>query len=150
MRTPLLAALLLCTTAVAGVALAQTDAKPVAEGPAIEQSLVGEPMPDAAPTPDARTLASDQEVGEARRAYRNACNQYESPGFCDCVTAGVAQVLMPAEVRIAARTIGERITAEGDAAYVGESDRPPQGASSAERIEHVEGYYADSCTQFRR
>lgn len=150
MRTPLLAALLLCTTAVAGVALAQTDAKPVMDAPAITESALGEPMPDVAPTPDARSLASDREVGEARRAYRNACNQYESPGFCDCVTAGVAQVLMPSEVRIAARTIGERITAEGDAAYAGDSDRPPEGASSAERIEHVEGYYADSCTQFRR
>lgn len=150
MRTPLLAALLLCTTSVAGVALAQTDAKPVIEAPAVTESALGAPLSDMAPTPDARTIASDQEVGEARRAYRNACNEYESPGFCDCVTAGVAQVLMPSEVRIAARTIGERITAEGDAAYAGESDRPPEGASSAERIEHVEGYYAGSCAQFRR
>ena len=81
MRTPLLAALLLCTTAVAGVALAQTDAKPVMDAPAITESALGEPMPDVAPTPDARSLASDREVGEARRAYRNACNQYESPGL---------------------------------------------------------------------
>jgi len=147
MHKTLIAALLLGATSVAGVALAQTDAKPVVADQ--EPALVA-PMPDAAPTPDARSLASDADVGEARRAYRNACNQVESPGFCECVTAGVAQALMPQEVRIAARTIEERITAQGDTGFVADSDRPPAGASSAERIEHVEGFYADACTQYRR
>ena len=97
---------------------------------------------------DARTLASDEAVGDARRYYRNQCNQYESPGFCECVTAGVAQALMPEEVRIAGRTIGERINAQGDAAYASQSDANV-AMSSAERIEQVEGHYADACAQFR-
>jgi len=97
---------------------------------------------------DARTLASDQAVGDARRYYRNQCNQYESPGFCECVTAGVAQALMPEEVRIAGRTIGDRITAQGDAAYASQS-AASVAMSSAERIEQVEGHYADACAQFR-
>jgi len=97
---------------------------------------------------DARSLASDQAVGEARRYYRAQCNQYESPGFCDCVTAGVAQALMPEEVRIAGRTIGERINAQGDAGIASQSDATA-AMSSAERIEQVEGHYADACAQFR-
>jgi len=97
---------------------------------------------------DARSLASDQAVGEARRYYRAQCNQYESPGFCECVTAGVAQALMPEEVRIAGRTIGERINAQGDAGIASQSDATA-AMSSAERIEQVEGHYADACAQFR-
>jgi hypothetical protein len=99
-------------------------------------------------TSDARSLASDQAVGEARRYYRAQCNEYESPGFCECVTAGVAQALMPEEVRIAGRTIGERINAQGDASIASRSDAS-LAMSSAERIEQVEGHYADACAQFR-
>lgn len=99
--------------------------------------------------PDARSLAGDQEVAEARRYYRAQCEQHESSGFCECVTAGVAQALMPAEVRIAGRTIGERITAQGDAAFSSESDNTMGAQSSAERIEMIEGHYADACAQFR-
>lgn len=99
--------------------------------------------------PDARSLASDQAVGEARRAYRAACSQHQNAAYCDCTTAGVAQVLMPDEVRIAARTIGERINAEGDALYSAESDNPPVNASTAERIDHVEGFYANACAAYR-
>lgn len=116
-------------------------------------------MDSAAPAPtfgpeaeinaaDARSLASDQAVGKARRYYRAQCNQYESPGFCECVTAGVAQALMPEEVRIAGRTIGERINAQGDVGPATQSDATA-AMSSAERIEQVEGHYADPCVQFR-
>lgn len=98
---------------------------------------------------DGRSIASDQDVGEARRAYRAACDQYESTGFCECVTAGVAQALHPSEVRIAARTIGDRITAQGDAAMSSETDSTAGLESSAARIEQVEGHYADACAQFR-
>lgn len=148
MRTSLAAALLLCSASVAGVAIAQTDAKPVGHG-VLTQAV--EPMtPPPAPTPDARTLASDQDVGEARRAYRAQCSQFQTAEYCDCVTAGVAQALMPEEVRIAARTIGERINAEGDAYVGGTSDQAPAGASSQERIEYAEGFYADACVQYRR
>jgi hypothetical protein len=107
-----------------------------------------EPAAEAAPQ-DARSIASDQEVGEARRAYRAACDRYESTGFCECVTAGVAQALHPSEVRIAARTIRDRITAQGDAAMASETDSTAGLASSAARIEQVEGHYADACAQFR-
>jgi hypothetical protein len=96
---------------------------------------------------DARTLASDEEVAEARRYYRAECEEHQSREFCECVTAGVAQALMPAEVRIAGRTIGERINAEGDL--------PPEfdgsvAESSSERIARVEAHYANTCMQFRR
>lgn len=99
---------------------------------------------------DARSVASDREVGEARRAYRNQCNQFESAAFCECVTAGVAQVLPPAEVRLAASTIGQRITAQGDASLADNNDRVPEGAPPMSRIEQVEGHYADACHSFRR
>ncbi|MEQ1811805.1 MAG: hypothetical protein ABL889_17895 [Terricaulis sp.] len=97
---------------------------------------------------DARSLASDQAVGEARRYYRAQCNQYESAAFCDCVTAGVAQALMPDEVRMAGRTIRERITAQGDTEYSERTDATA-AMSSAERIEQVEGHYADACASYR-
>jgi hypothetical protein len=101
-------------------------------------------------SPDARSLASDEEVGEARRYYRAQCSEHESAAFCDCVTAGVAQALMPAEVRIAARTIGERVTAQGDALVASESDGSfAAAASSAQRIARVEGHYADACAIYR-
>jgi len=116
----------------------QDMAPPAPMGPSMET-----------PIPDARSLASDQEVAEARRYYRAQCNEVESPGFCECVTAGVAQALMPEEVRIAANTIGDRIPAEGDAMMSSESDATYGAQSSAERIEQVEGHYADACARLR-
>lgn len=117
---------------------------------AIAYAQVDDTMaPPTAGTTDARSLASDQSVGEARRYYRAQCNQYESAGFCDCVTAGVAQALLPQEVRIAGRTIGERITAQGDASIASDTDVSDAPMSSAERIEQVESHYADACAQFR-
>jgi hypothetical protein len=117
---------------------------------AIAYAQVVEPVaPPTAGTMDARSMASDREVGEARRYYRAQCNRHESAGFCDCVTAGVAQALMPEEVRIAARTIEDRITAQGDAAIASDSDSSTMPMSSAERIAQVEGHYADACAQFR-
>ena len=152
MRTPLIATVLLCTAALAGVALAQTEATPVIPVPG---AAITKPMSESATSApvhvtDAQSIASATEVGVTRRAYRAACNRYESASFCECVTAGVAQVLVPGEMRIAARTIGERITAQGDASVVGQTDTAPVGASSQERIETAEGFYADSCAQYRR
>lgn len=115
-----------------------------------ESAAVAQTEPMAPPAelvaPDARSTASDAEVGQARRAYRNACNRVQSPGYCECVTAGVAQALAPDEVNLAARTIGQRINAS---VAPPESDVPPAGASSADRIAHVEAFYANSCAQFR-
>ena len=100
--------------------------------------------------PDGRSMASDQEVGAARRYYRQQCNNVESRGFCECVTAGVAQALAPAEVRMAARTIRERITAQGDSAGASVSSDATLGAQNSEqRVEQIEGHYADACIQFR-
>lgn len=104
----------------------------------------------AAPVADARTVASDQEVGQARRAYRAACNRYESASFCECVTAGVAQALAPSDLRLATRTIRERITAQGDAPAGATSDPAIGEGDAMSRIEQAEGHYADACASFRK
>lgn len=157
MRKLFAAAALVSAVSLTSLAIAQT--KPLNPNGQYDSTISAQLPPTAnvlpvTPTPDARQLASDEEIGEARRTYRAACEQYESPGFCDCVTAGVAQALMPAEVRIAARTIGTRINAQGDAAIAGASESETDNAygaeSSAVRIEQAEGHYADACRQFRR
>ncbi len=158
MRKIIAAAALLSAASLTTLAIAQT--KPLDPhgmyDPTLQTQQTMDPPVLVAPAtgsptvvPDARALASDREVGEARRAYRAACQQQETPGFCDCVTAGVAQALMPAEVRIAARTFDDRIPAQGDAYAAASSDMTPVGASSAERIAQVEAHYADACAQFR-
>jgi hypothetical protein len=143
MRKAFAAAALLSAVSLTTIAIAQT--KPVDPMPVTQEAPMVAPA-TGSPTviPDARSLASDQQVGEARRAYRAACNRHENAGFCDCVTAGVAQALMPDEVRLAARTFGERIPAQGDA-Y--QSDQPAM--SSAARIAQTEAQYANACAQFR-
>lgn len=153
MRKLIIAAVLLSAASVASIAVAQ-DKKP--DDPMLGAVTSQQEATQAAPAiyaeasaPDARSIASDADVGQARRAYRAACNRYESTGFCECVTAGVAQALAPAEVRIAARTIGERINAQGDAGVTASSDSTPNGANSLSRIEQVEGHYADACSSLR-
>lgn len=148
MRKLLAAALLLGAASVTSIAFAQ-DKKPDPEVIVVEPETpaVIPHVPDL--TPDARTLASDQDVGQARRAYRAACSAHENAGFCDCVTAGVAQALMPAEVRMAARTFGERIPAQGDSYAASDSDRTVDAQNSRIRIEQVEGHYADACATLR-
>ena len=144
MRKAFAAAALLSVVSLTTIAIAQT--KPVDPMPVQEETAPMVAPATGSPTviPAARALASDQQVGEARRAYRAACNRHENAGFCDCVTAGVAQALMPDEVRLAARTFGERIPAQGDA-Y--QSDQPAM--SSAARIAQTEAQYANVCAQFR-
>jgi len=150
MRKLLAAALLLTAASGASIALAQDlDKKPTPE-----VVLVEPPTPAVIPhvpdvTPDARVLASDQDVGQARRAYRAACTRHENASFCDCVTAGVAQALAPADVRLAARTFGERIPAQGDSYAASDSDRSRGSESAQSRIEQVEGHYGDACASFR-
>lgn len=150
MKKLLLATALFAAASAGAIAFAQVkpgETMPLAQmQPMSVDPLAPSPAVD---TTDARSIATDQDVADARRTYRAACDRYESSPFCECVTAGVAQALMPAEVRIAARTIGDRITVQGDAAISSESDAPTLGASSAVRIEQVEGHYADTCSQFR-
>ena len=50
---------------------------------------------------DARSNASDEEVRVARRAYRGACEQRHSTGYCECMTGGMAQALSPSELAVA-------------------------------------------------
>jgi hypothetical protein len=148
MRKALTAAALMSAVSLAGSAIAQT--KPVDRMPVqTQRPMVASATGSPTVIPDGRTFASDREVGVARRAYRAACQRHENAGFCDCVTAGVAQALPPSDVRLAARTFGERLPAQGDAYASAESDQTPAGASAAERIEQVEAHYADACTQFR-
>ena len=156
MRKLFAAAMLVGAVSLGSIAVAQV--KPLgpdgqyAPGLVTQQTMTADPAastPVGAAPQDARMIASDQEVGEARRAYRAACDRLESSGFCECVTAGVAQALHPSEVRIAARTIGDRINAQGDAAMSSETDSTAGLQSSAARIEQVEGHYADACAQFR-
>jgi hypothetical protein len=156
MRKVFAAAVLVGAVSLGSIAVAQV--KPLGPdgqyqpGLQTQQTMVAPaPMspPAEAAASDARAIASDREVGEARRAYRAACDRVESTGFCECVTAGVAQALHPSEVRIAARTIGDRIMAQGDAAMTSETDSTAGLQSSAARIEQVEGHYADACVQFR-
>lgn len=141
MRTAIIAACMLGSATLAGVALAQTK-PPVALEPMVPPTVAAAPV-------DARTMASDREVGEARRGYRAQCNRYESASFCECVTAGMAQALAPSDLRLAARTVGARITAQGDAQLAGGTDQAPAGASPMERIETAEGFYADACAAQR-
>lgn len=159
MKKFVITALLATTVSLGAIAYAQVkepgmvgtqatpmDSTPIqADGP----MLPAEPAA-AVETTDARSLASDQAVGQARRYYRAQCSRHESTAFCECVTAGVAQALMPEEVRIAANTIGDRITAQGDASIASDSDSSSAPMSSAERIAQVEGHYADACQQYRR
>lgn len=158
MRKLLASAVLAITVSAGAIAYAQVKHEPPMEGIRAQPLDTQAPAPPMATTEfapasevaatDARSLASDQSVGEARRYYRAQCNQYESAAFCDCVTAGVAQILMPEEVRIAGRTIRERITAQGDTGYSERTDATP-AMSSAGRIEQVEGHYADACASYR-
>ena len=156
MRTLIAAAVLAGAVSLGTIAIAQV--KPLGPDGQYDPTMTSTQQVMADPSfnppvdfasPDGRSMASDQEVGEARRAYRAACDRYESTGFCECVTAGVAQALHPSEVRIAARTIGDRITAQGDAAMASDTDSTVGLQSSAARIEQVEGHYADACAQFR-
>ncbi|WP_395646766.1 hypothetical protein [Terricaulis sp.] len=151
MRKMITAALMLGAASFATYAVAQSDMKP-GEKPAVtvQDAQLAAPMPGPESAPDAQSLASTQQVGEARRYYRAQCERYEAAGFCDCVTAGMAQALMPEELRIAGRTIGERINAQGDSYSSEGTDLAPAGASSAMRIEQAEAHYADTCQQFRR
>jgi len=158
MKSAATALMLLIGVCATTFAAAQTlEKKPGAvPSPAIQEPLnptpvvAGPPAPGIAdPAPDAQSLASEADVSDARRTYRAQCERYASPGFCECVTAGVAQALMPAEVRIAARTIGERINAPASASVSAQTDAPRPGASTHDRIISVEGHYANTCAQFR-
>ena len=148
MKSAILAAALFAAASAATFAFAQdVGVKPMEQ---VNPNASATPAPPSAEAPDARQVASDADVGVARRAYRASCQRYQSFGFCDCLTAGVAQALAPSEVRIAARDIGSWINAQGDAAGGANTDATAPGANSMTRIDQVQSHYAETCQSFRR
>jgi hypothetical protein len=148
MKTAIMAAVLFAAASAATFALAQDlGAKPIEPA---NPNASATPAPPSAESPDARQLASDADVGVARRAYRASCQRYQSFGFCDCLTAGVAQALTPSEVRAASRNIGSWINAQGDASGDADIDASTAESNSVSRIDQVQAHYADTCAQFRR
>jgi len=148
MKSAILAAALFAAASAATFAFAQdVGVKPMEQA---DPNASATPAPPSSESPDARQVASDADVGVARRAYRASCQRYESFGFCDCLTAGVAQALAPQEVRIAARGIGSWINAQGDAAAGASTDAAEPGANSMTRIDQVQSHYAETCQSFRR
>lgn len=156
MKTIITAALMLSVACVAGLAAARQAPEPAKPTPMAQIALVDPAHAQAsaaASNPaqygDAQSLANPRDVAQARRAYRAQCQRGQTAAFCECVTAGVAQTLMPEEVRIAARGVRERFSAQGDAVSAEPVDATPNGMSSAARIQEVESQYANACSQFR-
>ena len=84
---------------------------------------------------DARSVASDAAVRDARRAYRSACQQTRSNEWCECMTGGMAQALPPVELAIA--------TAEF-------SGQGAQGSQSArEHVAQTRAAVERGCSQYR-
>lgn len=63
-----------------------------------------------APTEDAQTAYSAQEVAVARRAFRAQCVRYQPAERCECYTAGFAQALTPPELRLATALLPTRFS----------------------------------------
>jgi hypothetical protein len=115
-RSSILAAFVFAACISAGAAIA---------GPRSEESYAT----------DARSTASDAEVGVARRAYRAACQQHLSAGYCECMTGAMAQELAPNELAIATAAFSNR-----------------QVEATREQREHVEAVrseYDRACSSFR-
>lgn len=85
---------------------------------------------------DARSGASDADIRDARRAYRSACQQRSSGDYCECMTASMAQILAPADLRIA--------TAALAGGSVGGS------AEARARIEAARSQSDAACASYRR
>jgi hypothetical protein len=84
---------------------------------------------------DARTTASDEEVRQARRAYRAACQTRHNEAYCECMTGGMAQMLAPADLAIATAAFSDRAVDASTAA---------RARAEAARTEVDRG-----CAQFR-
>lgn len=95
------------------------------EGDAGLQAAAG-----AANYEDARSQASDAEIRDARRAYRSACEQNQSTAYCECMTGGMAQMLSPADLRLAIAALA--------------------GQSAPAHVEAARAEVDRGCAQFRR
>jgi hypothetical protein len=121
MRSWIIAALLL-----AGCATQEPAAAPASRAPAA-----------SAPTyTDARSTASDAEIRDARRAYRSACQSSGSADYCECMTAGMAQILPPADLNVAT------------AALTGASVSASSAARA--RVEAARAQVDAGCAHYRR
>lgn len=91
---------------------------------------------------DARSHASDEEIRVARRAYRAACQQIQSYEYCECMTGGMAQSLVPADLRTATALLAHNLS---NAAV-------PDGLSRAsiETAQAASGQYEPLCRDQRR
>jgi hypothetical protein len=102
---------------------------------------------------DAQSTYNAREVAAGRQAYRAACQGHQSPEFCECLAAGVAQAMSPALVRQASRGIGDRLADLGSPASqpIYQADARLGAEDPEGRIAAVEGHYASgACLQFRR
>ncbi len=91
--------------------------------------------PATQPYADARSTASDEEVRGARRAYRAACQTRHSEAYCECMTGGMAQALVPTDLAIA--------TAE----FSGQS--VPASEPARARVASMRSEIDRGCAQFR-
>ncbi len=85
---------------------------------------------------DARSAASDADVGAARRAYRAACERRASTARCECLTGGMAQALAPADLNVATAAMS------GAAA--------PANAAAQARIAAAQSASERACTAYPR
>lgn len=85
---------------------------------------------------DARSSATDADIRDARRAYRSACQQRFSGDYCECMTAGLAQSLAPADLRVATAALS------GGAASASSETRA--------RVESARTQVDAGCGQYRR
>lgn len=90
---------------------------------------------------DAQAVYSPADVGAARRAYRAECTRHQPAAQCECMTAGLAQALPPADVRLAARRLARQAGERRAPVY---ADADARAAAWA-RIQQVEADLAPVC-----
>lgn len=118
MRSWIIAALLL-----AGCATQEPGAAPASYPPAVSAPAYA----------DARSTASDTEIRDARRAYRTACQRTGSADYCECMTAGMAQILPPGDLNAATAALtGASVSASSAARARAEAARAQVDAGCAQ------------------
>ncbi len=119
--------------AVIAFAAACATAEPTQQGAG---SSGGAPAQSETPNyQDARSTATDDEVRDARRAYRAACQTQRNDAYCECMTGGMAQVLPPADLAIATAAFSDATVSASQEAR----DRVDAARTNADQ----------ACAQFR-
>ena len=106
-----------------------------ASQPAAQTSSSSASSSQAPTYEDARSTATDDQVRDARRAYRSACQTRHSLEYCECMTGGMAQILPPADLAIAT------------AAFTGATVQASQEARDRVEVRRTE--VDRGCVQFR-